>query len=87
MNLPLTLKNQRDKTRFKEGHYVAKQNVSPQMVCLHLLGQKAGQNNNRGLETFGNQDLDTKSNNPLIPMLQSQMCYTNQKKKKMYRPT
>lgn len=32
LNLPLTLKTQQDKTRFKEGHYVAGQMEHPQMV-------------------------------------------------------
>lgn len=47
-------KNQRDKSRFKEGYYDAEQNVSPQMIRQHLLRQEAGQNNH-GRTVGGNR--------------------------------
>lgn len=63
-------KNQRDKTRFKEGHYVAEQKVSLQMVGQHLPRQETGQNNNGQLQVWGileRQGWETKSNHPSAP--------------------
>lgn len=44
MNLALALKNHRDKTRFKEGHYVEERAVTLHMVSLHFLGLRQSYN-------------------------------------------